>query len=403
MSPLHVAAEGGHLCTVHLLLCANADCDGLDADSKTPLQYAAQNGSLQIVQRLLLAHADPNKSVCGYPPLHAAASKGHLQVVRHLVEASAQVQEMCFGETALHAAVEQGHIAVASYLLEMKAPQNARKDGRTPLCVAARSKNLEMVRLLTPNAMDLTNPLHIAADHGHLAILQCLLEARATRSRVAIRTFWPTLTLPSMPRLTLPRLTLPRLTVPRLTLPDISWPVSLLGVWLRASPSRPKPKPKTPLSPLSPKSLPLRALRQASPKSERSERRTSPVAPRAKAPTSGSPSPVMSPSLKDTLDSSLVSASPVTSPERATLAKRSLHNVGALALALQLKLRDVGASASAISSDRRKLCVCASVGVISTVCVGILVVQLKQLTSIGGIIKAHALEFCPLSWREGAE
>lgn len=41
--------------------------------------------------------------------------------------------------------------------------------------MAARSKNLEMVRLLTPNAMDLTNPLHIAADHGHLAILQCLL------------------------------------------------------------------------------------------------------------------------------------------------------------------------------------------------------------------------------------
>jgi len=60
MTPLHFAAQNGHLCVVEYLVNQKADINERNKYDWTPLHFAAQNGHLSVVEYLVNQKADIN-------------------------------------------------------------------------------------------------------------------------------------------------------------------------------------------------------------------------------------------------------------------------------------------------------------------------------------------------------
>jgi ankyrin repeat protein len=90
-TPLHHAAEWGHVELVRLLVDARADIEYKRSTAETPLHLAAQEGQLDVVRLLvdLGANLEETTNECGSTALHLAAEEGHLDVARFLVEVGA--------------------------------------------------------------------------------------------------------------------------------------------------------------------------------------------------------------------------------------------------------------------------------------------------------------------------
>jgi len=86
-TPLHLAAETGHLPILALLLQNGAKVNTTDDKGQTALHHAAQQGYAQIAELLLEWGADPLLPDCrGFSPLHLAVAEGLEEVVRVFVE-----------------------------------------------------------------------------------------------------------------------------------------------------------------------------------------------------------------------------------------------------------------------------------------------------------------------------
>lgn len=127
---------------------------------ETPLHLAATGGSVDCVRLLLDAGSNPiaQDSVKGWTPLHCAASQRHLQVLACLLDAKADPNAVDYqGGTALHTCaryeVEEGLwlLASAGCMLDLQRVT----DGYTALHVACKWSNLPFT------AMAL---LHLRAD-----------------------------------------------------------------------------------------------------------------------------------------------------------------------------------------------------------------------------------------------
>jgi hypothetical protein len=132
LSPIHFAAEAGHLDVLSLLLEHGADVDVMDMGGRTPLHRASLEAKLEAGQCLLDHGADinaPHRRIpCFYPtPLHMATCKGHSDFVRMLLERGAPV-DPCdnLRETPLYQAVGKGSTQLVRVLLEYGADINAR-------------------------------------------------------------------------------------------------------------------------------------------------------------------------------------------------------------------------------------------------------------------------------------
>jgi hypothetical protein len=80
-------------------------------DGSTPLHLAAQEGHLEVVKFLVEREAEGNaKKTGGRMPLHSAAQEGHLDVVKFLVEREVEVNLKTDGLTPLHLASLNGQI-----------------------------------------------------------------------------------------------------------------------------------------------------------------------------------------------------------------------------------------------------------------------------------------------------
>ncbi|XP_008486370.3 putative ankyrin repeat domain-containing protein 31, partial [Diaphorina citri] len=95
------------------------DVNYKDDHSKTPLHKAAEKGHLDIVKKLIESKADINsKDDQGETPLHKAAYYGHLDVVEQLMEKGANVNSKDNkGQIPLHEAELRGHKEVADKLM----------------------------------------------------------------------------------------------------------------------------------------------------------------------------------------------------------------------------------------------------------------------------------------------
>ena len=151
MTVLHCAVTKGHKSATLLLLEHGADVNAKDKWEMTPLHLAARHRDEAVARVLLEYRADISaKDLYGRTALHIAAN-GDAAVVRLLLMHKAGMNEKDNkGKTAMHLAAEWGCEVVVRLLLEHKANINAMdNDGKTPLDEAIKSRQLEIVQLLT--------------------------------------------------------------------------------------------------------------------------------------------------------------------------------------------------------------------------------------------------------------
>uniref|UniRef100_A0A8V1AHN1 Euchromatic histone lysine methyltransferase 1 n=1 Tax=Gallus gallus TaxID=9031 RepID=A0A8V1AHN1_CHICK len=155
-TPLHAAAESGHVDICHMLIQAGANIDSCSEDQRTPLMEAAENN--------------------------------HLETVKYLIKAGALVDPKdAEGSTCLHLAAKKGHYDVVQYLLSIgKMDVNCQDDGGwTPMIWATEYKHIELVKLLLAKGSDINIRdneenicLHWAAFSGCVDIAEILLAAK---------------------------------------------------------------------------------------------------------------------------------------------------------------------------------------------------------------------------------
>jgi ankyrin repeat protein len=150
---LHAAASAGSSGVCAALLQAGADLASLDSHDCTPLLLAAVGSHSQVVQFLLRRGADPTICDADGAGVLSWCSRNNLGscvriLLRHEHGVDVDSQDT-FQDTPLHRAAEMGHAAVAQMLIDAGAEIDvAGSDGDTPLIRATKSGRLDCVRVL---------------------------------------------------------------------------------------------------------------------------------------------------------------------------------------------------------------------------------------------------------------
>ena len=176
-----VQNRDGKVAVAELLLGCGAEVDARDKMERTPLHFAAQQGHLELVRLLLEHHADVLAvDHEDHTFLDVAWASGHKEVV----DVNAQYEG---GRTALHIAAQHGDTKLMSWLIQRELDPNVEdEDQETPLFPASRNGKLEAARLLlhadaNPNHRDWQEmtPIHGASEKGQVAVTQLLLDCSA--------------------------------------------------------------------------------------------------------------------------------------------------------------------------------------------------------------------------------
>jgi len=180
---LHTATNRGQEAVVRRLIDNGADKDARDSWGQTALHRAAYGGDEAIIRFLFEHHTDKDvKDNSGNTALHIAACSE--TTVRLLLELGFDKDASnCFGQTAFYIAVMNNDKAVVRQLLKVGADPDKDSGGWTPLHVAARNGDVDLVQLLieqgvVKHAQDGggCTSLHIAAEHGDVNVARLLLE-----------------------------------------------------------------------------------------------------------------------------------------------------------------------------------------------------------------------------------
>jgi len=158
-SPLHVAAIEGQLEILKFLVDRGQSMEACDNNGWTPLHHACHTGHMECAIYLLAAGADPwavtfdNETVLHFllPNHHLKENEIYRSVVMKILSRPEEIINLCDGQgnTVLHSAVSHDFLWTARQLLIAKCnPNPVNKVGETPLHLAAKSNNQEMVELL---------------------------------------------------------------------------------------------------------------------------------------------------------------------------------------------------------------------------------------------------------------
>ena len=162
----------------------------------TPLHIAAENGHLSVC-KLIIPHLrdqnPPRRYNYGRIPLHLAAINGHFDVFKLFFENIKNPKNQFWeGETPLHLAAEKGHFDICNFIIQkLDAKKNPKENkNRTPLHHAAKNGFysiceliLQNVRIKCPKDETGVTPLHLAEKYGHLEICQ-LFEKKPKKRKI---------------------------------------------------------------------------------------------------------------------------------------------------------------------------------------------------------------------------
>ncbi|KAK2711915.1 hypothetical protein QYM36_012889 [Artemia franciscana] len=163
---LHLAVKNGSADLCNLLIKSGAELDATNVYGKTPLGTAISTSNLDLVK------------CCQSQSSSTAISTSNLDLVKFLLNRGANPN--C-GE-CLHHAVKEGRADICKLLIGFGAKldaMNAKKD--TPLLIAIRNNNLELVKLLLKRG---ANPncgeyLHLAVKKGSADVCNLLIKSGA--------------------------------------------------------------------------------------------------------------------------------------------------------------------------------------------------------------------------------
>ncbi|CAO2580332.1 Ankyrin repeat domain-containing protein 6 [Lemmus lemmus] len=188
-TPLHLAANKGHLSVVQILLKAGCDLDVQDDGDQTALHRATVVGNVEIITALIREGcALDRQDKDGNTALHEAAWHGFSQSAKLLVKAGANVlARNKAGNTALHLACQNSRSQSTRVLLLGGSRADLKNNaGDTCLHVAARYNHLSIVKLLLSAFCSVheknqagDTALHVAAALNHKKAVKILLEAGA--------------------------------------------------------------------------------------------------------------------------------------------------------------------------------------------------------------------------------
>ncbi|XP_006778320.1 PREDICTED: ankyrin repeat domain-containing protein 6 isoform X1 [Myotis davidii] len=188
-TPLHLAANKGHLAVVQILLKAGCDLDVQDDGDQTALHRAAVVGNTEVISALTQEGcALDRQDKDGNTALHEASWHGFSQSVKLLVKAGANVlAKNKAGNTALHLACQNSHSQSTRVLLLGGSRADLKNNaGDTCLHVAARYNHLSIIKVLLSAFCSVheknqagDTALHVAASLNHKKVVKILLEAGA--------------------------------------------------------------------------------------------------------------------------------------------------------------------------------------------------------------------------------
>ncbi|CAK5007095.1 unnamed protein product [Meloidogyne enterolobii] len=216
---LHCAAYFGHEMAVKELIAAGADPNACGSVHDRPIHISAGKANPCILKAFLAVGADPTlEDDEGNTSLHFAAKTGHSSSIGLLLSKAGEKEEIkrqfalktnIYGDTALHSACYMGRTDAAKQLLNTIGSEvlsmvklfelikmNFLKENlfsETPLMAACTAGRFELVCFLMrqpevdPNhqAQDGHTALHSACYHGHIRVVQYLLDNGADQSLTA--------------------------------------------------------------------------------------------------------------------------------------------------------------------------------------------------------------------------
>lgn len=183
-SPLHWAASTGKKELCEMLLrrakLPRANINAMEFRQKTALHLAVTHGRDDIVELLLAYGADVMaKSDGSWTPLHNACEQGSVKILKQLMDAGADINARLLNNmtTPLHVAAQAGHLDIVKCLLAEKDVKRAAKDtfGITPFLRAAQSKKSarkDIINALAPhNQVDALSEDALGATNGFHATI----------------------------------------------------------------------------------------------------------------------------------------------------------------------------------------------------------------------------------------
>jgi 7,8-dihydropterin-6-yl-methyl-4-(beta-D-ribofuranosyl)aminobenzene 5'-phosphate synthase len=189
ITPMHVAANGGHKEIIELLLSKGADANIKDNNGRTPLFFAAGNGSIDICTLLIEKGAQVNvANKYDRTPLLYAIWRNHKDLAEFLIDKAAEINfKDTDGYTPLHYVSMEGQKDIADMLIskgvDILVTDNS---GHTPLHMAAYYGQSAIVELLVTKGVDINikdkgddTPLHGAAWNGNKETVELLINKGA--------------------------------------------------------------------------------------------------------------------------------------------------------------------------------------------------------------------------------
>uniref|UniRef100_A0A8C0WTI7 Ankyrin repeat domain-containing protein 6 n=1 Tax=Castor canadensis TaxID=51338 RepID=A0A8C0WTI7_CASCN len=156
-TPLHLAANKGHLSVVQILLKAGCDLDVQDDGDQTALHRATVVGNTEIITALIQEGcALDRQDKAGNTALHLACQNSHSQSTRVLLLGGSRADlKNNAGDTCLHVAVRYNHLSIIRLLLSAFCSVHEKNQaGDTALHVAAALNHKKVVKILLEAGAD---------------------------------------------------------------------------------------------------------------------------------------------------------------------------------------------------------------------------------------------------------